>query len=100
GFSVCVSTVDGPPASVQACMAAAQGNCTIARACTYDAGHESLCAFGATPRCDGNVALTCDPMTTTTSQADCTLAGEVCVASATAARCALAACDAPPATSY
>ena len=94
-FTACASSSEGPPLSVQTCIVAAGSDCAAARACTWDASHPSLCAIGASPRCDGTVALTCDGMTTTTSQTDCALAGEVCVASATAARCALATCDAP-----
>src|SRR5205823_2948238 len=99
-FSACVSTVDGPPVVEQRCLAAAGSDCAAARACTYDATHPSLCAVGAAPRCDGDLALMCDGKTTTTSESDCSLAGAVCLTSATAARCALARCDAPGAVSY
>src|SRR5688572_33271371 len=51
GFSTCVSSDDGPPAAVQACLAAAGASCAAARRCTFD-GREagpSLCRFGEKP---------------------------------------------------
>jgi hypothetical protein len=100
GISVCASTREGPPVAMQQCIAAAGGDCAAARACMYDATHASLCAIGAHPMCDGDVALTCDPMTTTTSSLDCALSGEVCVLGPTAARCALGSCDHAAGESY
>jgi hypothetical protein len=91
-FTACVSSTDGPPLEVQACIAAA-ADCAAARACAWDATHPSLCAFGAQPFCDGDVAYACDGVTTTTAQSDCALVGEQCVAGAAAAQCARGTCS-------
>ncbi len=92
-FTACVSSVDGPPADVQACIAAA-ADCAAARACAWDATHPSVCGFGMKPFCDGAVAYTCDGATTTTAQIDCALVGETCVAGVTQAACARGPCSA------
>jgi hypothetical protein len=99
-FSACVSSLDGPPPAVQACIAAAAADCEAARACAWDATHPSVCTFGQKPFCDGNVAYTCDGATTTTAQLDCSLVGETCVAGPTSAQCARGTCNQPGTDSY
>ena len=100
GLSDCASSTAGPPPSVERCVAAAGNDCAAARACLYDATHSSLCTFGEAPRCDGEVALTCDGQTTTTSQTDCARVGRSCVAGPSQALCAFGKCDRPPEDSW
>ena len=92
-LSACTSSSDGPPLSVQACIAAAGSSCAQARACTWDATHPSACGLGGQPSCDGATAISCDNATNASSQTDCAAAGEQCVVGPLSALCAFGTCD-------